>query len=149
MTQNICLRHSTKSMEQCSSEARVVSYSRNSPHLIRPEYLLLCSHQPVTCLCPQLGKSSLHLPSYFFKVQFNANPHPHLGLQSGLFPSSFPTNILYTHLFSNVYVTCLSHLIFYLISIIMVGDECKLLCNFYQQIATSFQAQRQPATNCV
>jgi hypothetical protein len=34
-----------------------------------------------------------------------------LGLPSGLFPSDFPTNILYTFLFSTIRATCPAHLI--------------------------------------
>jgi hypothetical protein len=36
----------------------------------------------------------------------------HLGLPSGLFPSGFPTNILYAFLLSSIRATCPDHLIF-------------------------------------
>jgi hypothetical protein len=37
--------------------------------------------------------------------------HPRLGLHIGLFPSGFPTNILYATLFALIRVTCPAHLI--------------------------------------
>jgi hypothetical protein len=37
--------------------------------------------------------------------------HLHLGFPSGLFPSGFPTNILYAFLYSSVHATCPAHLI--------------------------------------
>jgi hypothetical protein len=37
--------------------------------------------------------------------------HLHLGLPSGLFPSDFSTNNLYTFLFSPIRATCPAHLI--------------------------------------
>jgi hypothetical protein len=37
--------------------------------------------------------------------------HLHIGLPSGLFPSGFPTNILYVFFFSIIRATCPAHLI--------------------------------------
>jgi hypothetical protein len=49
-----------------------------------------------------------------------------LVLPSGLFPSGFPTDILYAF-FSRIRATCPAHLIiFYLIILIILGEEYKL-----------------------
>jgi hypothetical protein len=50
-------------------------------------------------------------PSRFLKIHFNIISHLRLGLPCGLFPSVFPTNILYAPLLSPVYATRPSHLI--------------------------------------
>jgi hypothetical protein len=49
--------------------------------------------------------NSIHsIPSYLSKIHRLRRP-------SGLFPSGFPTNILYAFLFSHIRVTCPAHLI--------------------------------------
>jgi hypothetical protein len=49
--------------------------------------------------------------------------HLHLGLPSGLFPSGFPTNNLYTLVFCPIHATCPEHLIILEFIILIILDE--------------------------
>jgi hypothetical protein len=62
------------------------------------------------------------IQSYLPKLYFNIN-HLRLDLPSGLFPSGFPTNILYTFLFSPIRATCSARLILDLIILIMFRER--------------------------
>ena len=66
---------------------------------------------PATCPYPEPARSSLypHIP-------LPEGPScllPRLGLPSGLFPSGFPTKILYTPLLFPIHATCPTHLILF------------------------------------
>jgi hypothetical protein len=65
-----------------------------------------------------------------------------LGLPSGLFPSGFPTNILYAFFLSPSHATCLANqIVLDLIILIRLGEEYKLwsssFCSFLQPPVTS------------
>jgi hypothetical protein len=59
-----------------------------------------------------------------------------LGLPSGLFPSGFPTNNLYTFLFSPIRGTCLAHLILLdsIILIILGAEYSQFYCSALPRI---------------
>jgi len=72
---------------------------------VEPESSLLHSQVPATCPYPEPAPSSPYPTSHFLKI------HLCLGFPSGLFPSGFPTKILYMPLLSHIRATCLAHLI--------------------------------------
>jgi hypothetical protein len=80
-------------------------------------------------LAPVLSQiNPIHtISSYVSKIHFNVDPHISLGFHSGLFPSGFPTNILYAF-FSPIRDTCPADLILLdLIILIILGEVMKLL----------------------
>jgi len=54
---------------------------------------------PLVSILSQMN-SNHHFPSYFLKIYSYSSSHLHLGLPTGLFPSGFPTKVLYAVLIS-------------------------------------------------
>jgi hypothetical protein len=115
---------------------QLCSYLRTSQHFMEPEGSLPCSQELSTGPYPESDRSSPNHP-ILSKIHFNIATHLRLGLPSGLFPSGFPTNILYAFLLSPIRATFHVHLIFLdLIILIMFGKKYKLWssssCSFLQ-----------------
>jgi hypothetical protein len=68
---------------------------------MEPEASLPCSQEPFTGPYPEPDQSNPSHPISLKSILISST-HLRLGLPSGLFPSGFPTNILYTFLFSPI-----------------------------------------------
>jgi hypothetical protein len=105
---------------------QVCSHSRTSRVLWNPKvHYRVHKSSPLVPILSQIDP--IHtIPSYLSKNHFNMVTHLRLGLPSGLFPSVFPTNILYVFLFSQICVTCPVHLIINLLILTIPGEEYNL-----------------------
>jgi hypothetical protein len=75
---------------------------------MEPEGSLPCLQEPFTGPYPEPDQSSPYHPIQSILMLCT---HLRLGLRNGLFPSGFPTNILYAFLFSPIRATHPAHLI--------------------------------------
>jgi hypothetical protein len=92
---------------------------------MEPEASLPCSQEPSTRPYPEPDQSS---PSHPISLRYILilSPHLHLGLASGLFPSGFPTKILYAFVLHALPIP--AHLILLdLIILITLDEQYKLL----------------------
>jgi hypothetical protein len=86
--------------------SQLCSYSRTFQHFIYPEGSLPCSQKLSTYPYPEPGQSRpYHRNPISIRPILILFTLLRLGLPNDLFPSSFPTNILYTFLFSPIHAT--------------------------------------------
>jgi hypothetical protein len=84
---------------------QLCSHSRTSQHFMKSECSIPCSQEPPNWFLPR-AISIQSTPSHPISLRsiFILSTRLRLGLSSGLFPSGFPTNILYAFLFSPCYM---------------------------------------------
>ena len=133
----VVLKWNPCSMEQSPFwEANRFAASQEIPSFYgtrKPEGSLRHSQVPVTCPHPEPAWSSpyLHIPNSWRSI-FILPFHLGLALPSGLFPSGFPTKILYTSLLSPIHATCPTNLIILdFITRIIMGEEYRSLSSHY------------------
>jgi hypothetical protein len=86
------------------------SYSRISRHFMEPGGLLPCSKKPFTGPYPELDQYDPYHLILSLRSSLMLSSHLRLVLSSSLYPSGFPTNILYAFLLSNAcYMPYRSH----------------------------------------
>jgi hypothetical protein len=118
------------------------SYSRNSEHFMEPGGSLPCSQEPSTCILSETNQAHT-IPSHPISLRsiLISSIHLRFRLLTDLFPSGFPTNILYAFLFTHATFPVHLFLLDWIILIILVKVyklRSSLLCSFLQPYVTSY-----------
>jgi len=128
-----------------SWEADRSRHNQDIPHL----YMNLRVHSRIVSQSSVRSiQSTLPHLTFWISVLILSSNLP-LGYSSGIFPSHFPTESLYTPLLSSVRATCLTHLVLDLITMLF-GEEYRSLssslCGLHY-LVTSFFLSRMPHEN--
>ena len=99
-------------MELCrSGEPASSAADQEIPHILWNLKVHYRAHNSLA-FAPVLGQISPVRAPIPLLLSFLILAHLRIRLTSGLFPSGFPTKILYTPLLSSIHATCPTHLIF-------------------------------------
>jgi hypothetical protein len=100
--QSFCTKRNllTYGAEPLLRSCQLCSHSGTSQHFKEPKGSSPCSQEPSTGPCPEPDRSSPYHPILSLRSILILSTHLRLGLPNGLFPSGFPTNILYAFLVS-------------------------------------------------
>ena len=93
-------------------DGRLIPKLVTTCNYIQRKNSLLCTQEFAFGFYPERDESSQHSYRSFFKIHLIPSSHLCLGAESVLFPSGFPTTILYAFIISNNNTACLFHLIF-------------------------------------
>jgi hypothetical protein len=107
---------------------------------MKPEGSLPHLQEPANCPYPESAESSPCPHPTFRRSIFILSSHIRLGLPSRLLPLGLPTRIMHIPRLSPIHATCPAHLILYLVSRIIFGDEYRSLsfslCNLLHSPVT-------------
>jgi hypothetical protein len=102
-----CTYLPTDGAESFLRSCQLCSYPSTFQHFMEPEGSLPCSQEPPKVPILNQIDPVYTIPLYIcLRSILTLSTHQRLGLPSGLFPSGFPTNVLYAFLFYPILAIC-------------------------------------------